>query len=403
MPSGGGHIIKAVETGRETGLDTVPTALHSGDALPRGRAVKLRILTRYGRMGASSRVRFMQYLPFLEAAGFDVELSPFFGDDYLEALYAGHGSHSAVLGAYRRRIRDLRRFKPVEDLIWLEKEALAWVPFAIEGGLMPRGVPVVTDYDDAVFHRYDMHRLAIVRRLLGRKHADIMARSTCVIAGNQYLARYASQAGQASVAIVPTVVDTDAYRVAEVDRPDAVPVIGWIGLPSTWTECVGPYLPTLRDVARHHGAVLHAVGAKPDPEDGDGLRFLPWSESEEVEMIRAMDIGIMPLPDTPWMRGKCGYKIIQYMACGLPVVASPVGVNTEIVQHGVNGFLAETPDEWRHALETLIRAPDLRRAMGAAGRTKVERNYSLHVHGPRVADLLTRAAQSGRSWVGRGS
>ena len=104
----------------------------------------------------------------------------------------------------------------------------------------------------------------------------------------------------------------------------------------------------------------------------------------------------MPLPETPWTRGKCAYKLIQYMACGLPVVASPVGVNCEVVEHGVNGFLAATNEEWRSAVETLMSDADLRRRMGNAGRKKVEESYSLQVWGPRVAQMLRRVADEGR-------
>lgn len=104
----------------------------------------------------------------------------------------------------------------------------------------------------------------------------------------------------------------------------------------------------------------------------------------------------MPLTDTPWARGKCGYKLIQYMACGLPVIASPVGVNTEIVEHGVNGFLASTEAEWIEALRTLLSDAALRARMGEAGRRKVERDYSLQVWGPRVAQILRDAANQGR-------
>lgn len=99
----------------------------------------------------------------------------------------------------------------------------------------------------------------------------------------------------------------------------------------------------------------------------------------------------MPLSDTPCARGKCGYKLIQYMACGLPVIASPVGINADIVEDGVNGFLANTPNDWRYALTTLLRDPDLRARMGAAGRAKIEREISLATWGPRVADLLKEA------------
>jgi glycosyltransferase involved in cell wall biosynthesis len=118
------------------------------------------------------------------------------------------------------------------------------------------------------------------------------------------------------------------------------------------------------------------------------VEILPWSEETEVALLQTCDVGIMPLPDEPWTRGKCGFKMIQYMACGLPVVASPVGVNKEIVEHGVNGFLAVTNDEWLTALSTLRDNPELRRKMGAAGRRKVEEKYCLQVTAPQYVKLL---------------
>jgi glycosyltransferase involved in cell wall biosynthesis len=139
------------------------------------------------------------------------------------------------------------------------------------------------------------------------------------------------------------------------------------------------------------------MGADPKAEAQPLLDLVEWSEAAEVPFLQAVDIGIMPLSDTPWARGKCGYKLIQYMACGLPVVASPVGVNAEIVEHGVNGFLATTEAEWSEALATLLRDPALRQRMGAAGRRKVEEHYSLQVWGPRVAALLLDVAEKSRA------
>jgi glycosyltransferase involved in cell wall biosynthesis len=124
---------------------------------------------------------------------------------------------------------------------------------------------------------------------------------------------------------------------------------------------------------------------------------VPWSEQTEAQDIARLDVGIMPLVDAPFERGKCGYKLIQYMACGLPVVASPVGVNRQIVEHGVNGFLAETPEQWATALRTLCADPALRARMGAAGRRKVEQHYSLQVTAPRLVQILRRAAGAGRA------
>jgi glycosyltransferase involved in cell wall biosynthesis len=208
-----------------------------------------------------------------------------------------------------------------------------------------------------------------------------------VTAGNAYLADRAHRAGAGRVEIVPTVVDLEAYNLAPRSE-GAIPVVGWIGTPQTWAELARPIHAVLQPVLKAQRATFRAVGAALTPQESDLLDIRPWSEATEVSAIQAMDIGVMPLPDTPWARGKCGYKLIQYMACGLPVVASPVGVNAEIVEHGVNGFLARTEADWREAIETLLKDPDLRARMGAAGRRKVEERYSLQVWGPRVAQLL---------------
>lgn len=339
----------------------------------------------------------MQYRPYLEAAGFEVDLKSFFDAEYLSSLYAGRKPSFAIWRSYARRLQDLFQAKGWADLIWLEKEALPWAPSALEEGLIPSNIPVVSDFDDAVFHRYDMHRFQLVRTLLGRKFAHVMKSSACIFAGNAYLADYAREAACDAIEIVPTVVDVDHYRVKADGDNGAEPVIGWIGTPSTWRECVEPFLHVFREVAQKSGARMEAVGARTIASEEAGIHFLPWSEKGEIERINGMDIGVMPLPDTPWMQGKCGYKLIQYMACGLPVVASPVGVNSEIVEHGVNGFLVETPEDWSQALEALIRNPELRKKMGQAGRKKVEESYSLQVYGPRVASRLCEIATRGQS------
>lgn len=339
----------------------------------------------------------MQYRPYLETAGFEVDLKSFFNADYLPSLYAGRRHSYVIWRSYARRVSDILLGRGQADLIWLEKEALPWVPSVLEQSLMPSAIPVVPDFDDAVFHRYDMHRLMPVRTLLGRKFEDVMRNSASVFAGNAYLADYARAAGAAEIEIVPTVVDVEHYRLKVEAGCEAEPVIGWIGTPSTWRECVEPFLPVFRAVTQTYGARIEAIGARMTAGEEAGIQFLPWSEEEESERINAMDIGVMPLPDTPWMRGKCGYKLIQYMACGLPVVASPVGVNSEIVEHGVNGFLAETPEDWTRALEALIGNPELRKKMGLAGRKKVEECYSLQVYGPRVASRLSEIAAHGKS------
>ena len=356
--------------------------------------MKLSVLSRYGRLGASSRLRMIQFAPALEAANIEPVFQPLFDNRYLKGLYGGEGRLRPVVGAYVRRFNQLRQAHDA-DAIWLEKEAMPWAPAALEGALFPKGVPFVSDYDDALFHRYDRHGSAFVRQLLGKKIDRVMAASSLVMAGNGYLADRARAAGARRVEIVPTVVDVDRYRVRSTPKSDAAPVIGWIGSPSTWRDYLEPMLPMLLDVASHSGTRIKIIGAGVSADIHPLVDVMPWSEENEVEQIQSMDIGIMPLDDSPWARGKCGYKLIQYMACGLPVVASPVGVNSDIVDNGENGLLARTEGEWRDALTTLIIDRDLRQRMGAVGRKKVEQYYSLQIWGGRIAEIFRSVAIRG--------
>ncbi len=349
--------------------------------------MKILALTRYSRLGASSRLRTLQYLPRLAEAGISVTVAPFFDDDYLIRLYGRQSQKAQYPGFFGRRIATLRAASD-HDAIWIEKEALPWLPWAVERRLLPKGLPVIVDYDDAIFHRYDRHRSRLVRTLLGRKIDSVMAHADLVIAGNEYLRDRAIRAGARRTEIVPTVVDLDRYDPV-ASRSDHRPKIGWIGSPST-----APYLatimPAVEKVAGASQADWIAIGAR-DDQLAAPFQSARWSEDDEVALLRTLDIGIMPLPDDDWSRGKCGYKLIQYMACGLPVIASPIGANCEIVAPGVNGFLADGHEEWADALGRLLANPDLRTRMGAAGRAIVERRYSLQSQAPRLADLLRSA------------
>lgn len=353
-------------------------------------------LPKYGDLAASTRQRFLQYRPYLEAAGLELETHPIFDNCYLERMYRGERANPIrVLTAYLDRYAAMGRSENV-GLIWLHYEALPYMPWLLEKRVFASGLPIIFDIDDAIFHRYDQK--PIVRRFLGNKIDLVMKHSRTVLAGNAYLADRAVRADAREVQVVPTVLNTDHYGVVPKSCKDQSEgtIVGWIGAPSTWTEYMKPMLPFLGEVAAEFDARIMVVGAGESAPEHPNLVHCKWSEVTEVSLIQEMDIGIMPLTDTPWARGKCGYKLIQYMACGLPVVASPVGVNKDIVEHGVNGFLAETDEEWRSAIATLLTDADLRRRMGATGRRKVEEGYSLQVWGPRVAQMLRQVADEGR-------
>jgi glycosyltransferase involved in cell wall biosynthesis len=347
-------------------------------------------LTRYSPLGSSSRVRFYQYLSFLKSSGVEIQVAPLLEDDYIRNLYGGKRQPILpLMKAYLRRLGDLANGRQV-DLFWIEKELFPWIPWPLEVLPFLYGIPWVVDYDDAVFHRYDCHKSWLVRALLGEKIDAIMRRAATVVAGNPYLAERALSAGAKRIEYLPSVVDTDRYKPGR--KAEGTFRIGWIGSPMT-APFLGLIREALEQVTRQTGACLVLVGSgNRDPLPGLEKQVIPWSEVSEVSDIQSFDVGIMPLPDGPFERGKCGYKLIQYMACGLPVVASPVGVNRQIVRQGITGFCASSQEEWAEALVRLAGEMGLRKIMGEAGRHVVEREYSLQVTAPRLFNILAAAA-----------
>jgi glycosyltransferase involved in cell wall biosynthesis len=347
--------------------------------------VRILLLSRYGRLGASSRIRAYQYLPYLSNSGIEVTPAPLLGDRYVADLYTGkRSSLLSILGAYCKRLSTLLKSSRF-DLLWIEYELFPWLPDLAEMLLARLGVQLVVEYDDAVFHRYQLHPRALIRTILGNKIDSIMRRAAIVIVGSEYLAERARQAGAKRVEYVPTAVDLDHYPVS-VESRNSLYTIGWIGTPVT-ARYLNLVCPALTEVCIDGDARVTLVGAGHVDLHGVPVLIRPWSEATEAAEIGGFDVGIMPLPDEPWERGKCAYKLIQYMACGRPVVASPVGANTRLVEHGVTGFRAETISDWVRALGAL-RDSELRSRMGVAGRAKVEQEYCVQVTAPRLAHLL---------------
>lgn len=347
-------------------------------------------LSLYGHQAASHRVRLSQFQPGLEAAGIDLRIHSLLDDAYLQRSFSGgRPSLRGLLAAYGRRIQALCQADRF-DLAIVHCELLPFLPGWLERQLLQ--IPFIYDCDDAFFLKYRSGRLRLLQPLLGAKADRLMAAAMAVTAGNAGLSAYASRFNS-SVSVLPSVVDTDHFRPA--DRSRAVCsgqpfTVGWIGSPST-----APYLQLLIDpiqqLARERSVRLLVVGGSAPVIAGVEVIEQSWSLEQEVSLIQQFDVGVMPLPDTPWSRGKCAYKLIQCMACGISVVASRVGTNIDAVPPGC-GLLADSSQQWLTAFRQLAADPAGRLRLGAAAHQWVEHRYSLRSALPVLTSVIQRAA-----------
>jgi glycosyltransferase involved in cell wall biosynthesis len=357
--------------------------------------MKVVALTRTSSIGPSTRYRIEQYLPALAARGIAVETRPLFGATWFRLLERPPGARRALLKAGYSLGRLVARVAQViaaarspADLVLVEQQLFPYLPAWAELLLWPRRLPTIVEFDDAIY----------LTRGHGTKLPRLWARADLVIVGNRFLAEVARPHAR-RVVVIPTTVDVlryDAALAAQRARrersADGPLRVGWIGLRYNF-----PYLEALAGTLRalEGGAELRVISSGlPEGAAWQGLKLVhrPWSEATEADELAACDVGVMPLPDSEWARGKCALKLLQSMAAGVPVVASPVGVNADIVRHGENGLLASTPDEWRDALASLAADPGLRRRLGEAGRATVEADFSLEGGAESVANAYGLAA-----------
>lgn len=273
------------------------------------------------------------------------------------------------------RLRHLENVNDA-DVVWLQRPMTEYYTSALERFIAARK-PTVFDFDDAIFH----NRWGLEARKIRR----IIDAVRCVVAGNSYLAEFTG--APAKTVIIPTVVDEKRYT-PRVD-PDGRFTIVWTGMSHNIKE-LAPYAHVLRRVlAETRGRLVIAADALDAPFLANlPVEFIKWSPQTEVSALAAGHVGVMPLADTPYNRGKCAFKLIQYMARAIPVVASPVGANCEVVRGGIDGMFARSPDDWADHLLAFARDRDLRIRMGNAGRRRVEEAYSVSAVVPRYLDVL---------------
>lgn len=343
---------------------------------------RVAILSKYNSKGASSRYRFYNYERYFNKRNIDITYMPLLGEEYIENLYKGFRGKVLfyqLLGIIKRSFQllfNLRRF----DFFIIEKELIPNCPFYIEMILLI-GKNFSLDFDDYIGATYKTNSLK--RFFLKSKIDNLARRSKFVTVGNHW---YFREINSNNLIYLPTVIDLNKYR--SIKKHDYSPIVTlvWIGSPSTvkYLEDLKPVLQNLNGKIKFK---LKVIGGKFSLAGVDVIE-IAWDGDSEIANILSGDIGIMPLKDTLWEKGKCGFKLIQYMACGLPVIASPSPANEEIILHNQTGYIANDFSQWEHYLIKLILDEGLRTNLGMEGRKRVEDLYSYQTWGEKFADLI---------------
>ncbi len=337
------------------------------------------------------RYRIEQWEQLLKEFGAEVTFEAFRCEELHSLLCKPANTWRKAYLTSQALVRRLGVLKNVRDfdLVYIYSEAALIGPAVIEELISRKRVPIVFDFDDAIFLHYTyispVNRYLRLLKFPG-KTGTICGLASHVIAGNSYLANYANRFNK-NVTIVPSTVDIASYTIENHRTLPARPVIGWTGSYST-IQYLDNLRGTLQRLATRERFKLKVVGVPNYRIEGVEVESIPWNSKSEVADLRAIDIGIMPLTDDEWTRGKCGMKALQYMALGIPTVCSPVGVNPRIIRNSENGFLAETDDQWERHLTRLLHSPELRKNLGMAGRATIEAGYSLSLHAPTVYQIF---------------
>lgn len=338
---------------------------------------------------ASSRYRIYQYINYLEENGIRCTVKPLIHPALFKYLSTRGNYLKKTLSFF---FCSLRRFvdiltTPLYSGVVVQKALYPVGPLFPERLLFLLTKKVIFDFDDAIY-LYPPHIHRLIARLKRPKKVNfILKHSKQVLAGNPYLAEYAKRFNP-NVAVVPTVINMGRYRMPKqsVHSTNSLS-IGWIGSRDT-SFYLKSLSEVLTEVSKKYKIILKVIGVEDFTLEGVEVKAKKWSYETEIMEIKRFDIGICPLPDDDWTRGKCGLKVLQYMAAGIPTICSPVGVHKKIIQDGINGFLAGSEQDWIEKLSTLIEDDQLRECMGKLGRETVEKRYAFQIMAPKLLKYL---------------
>ncbi|HEX7845512.1 MAG TPA: glycosyltransferase [Chitinophagaceae bacterium] len=329
----------------------------------------------------SQRFRFEHYLPYLDENGVKYKISHYFSMKTRDVLYKKAnvwGKVMAIMPGYLKRFGDLFRLIPY-NYVYIHREVAPVGPPVFEWIIAKiLRKKIVYDFDDAIWvPTMSEHNKKFRFTRSFSKIGKICKWSYVVTVGNKFLADYASQFSKKNVQVIPTVVNTETTHGQLQEQGISKPAIGWTGSFTTLVY-LNKVLPVLQRLQNKIDFTFYVIADQDPALPLKNYQFIKWKRDTETEDLLRFHIGLMPLTDDVISRGKCGFKAIQYMALGIPPVVSPVGVNTEIVQDGVNGYICEGENEWEERLEKLLTDENLRKNIGIAARRKIEQQYSVY-------------------------
>ena len=333
--------------------------------------------SKYSFLGPSSRYRAYQYQKDFRKAGWSFEIFPLFEEEYFSALRDPISARRVLrkstysISRFADRLFHLRNSDA--DLIVIEQQLFPYLPFVLEKQFLPR--KFLLEIDDAIYLTHP------------EKLPKLFQAASGVVAGNEILERFILQF-QRNVEVIPTTIDTNLFKPLDRETRDKI-VIGWSGLEYNF-KYLHEIAAVLKDALQHYPTEFVILSGSPPRSFPVPYRFEKWDSERESEQIASFDIGLMPLRIDEWSKGKCAMKLLQYMAAGIPGIATAVGVNTKVIEDGINGFVAATPDEWKSKLKLLLENTALRKSMGIAARNTVVNQYSKHVWFPRLLEVYKR-------------
>lgn len=349
---------------------------------------------KYSAKGPSSRYRIYSYLPYYERNNINYKIYPLFGDWYLDCIW-NHSSRLKILykilWTYIKRLYNII-ILPKNCIVYIGAELFPAIPFVFERILIKRKIPYIIEFDDAVFEKYEKNKFVYLRKVYRKKFQIVIEHASHIICGSQYLKDYCIKWNK-EVTIIPTSVDKNKYNV-ELKHSHTF-IIGWIGSPTS-SKYLSIVIPALKKLSKERDFILYLIGFDKTQESilkGINYNIIKWDEDSEISHIAEFNVGIMPLTDEPFSRGKCAFKLIQYMAIGIPTISTPLQSNIDI-DAGAGNLFASNTQEWIDSIKFYMNNKETALQIGKRNREIAIANYTRDISFQKYLSIINKIYQN---------